>query len=452
MDSRLTARRSLLALAAASLGLAACREQHTPTLATPVDTPSMGAAAGVTAATVSYTRGGRQMVYVNNPEKLLSGDLAHNVPSGQTQGPSLLTVNLGTGEYRDYFEHLNATGDSVAFGVYIYNPTSKKVVVTRRRKGFAAGDYQIGARPFQQLNSASETTPLTLDPAANVRGGWIFRSDVSYGAAGQAAGNQFLTGVFDFDINVEGGVATDQVIVHHLVYRRRLFTSLPGTYKYIGYITRDRYNADGSVGDPEHRTYKGVSPHSTVTANLAYTFDTGTTAGALPVTYSRYGVVNSATGEFGPVSTVRDTLWYTHDIPARDKTNSFVTASDMLSFTLPGWPPVVNPLTKSSYNSLYPNLGNWGATYSHTVTVTNNSGRSRNVVFRVGIHNSTESDNSFVAYQGYNSGWTTGVVRDGASITTDTVAFPTGTTSRTVSLVMGAPADGRLFHKLVLID
>lgn len=462
MHMRLTTRRGLIALAA-TLGLAACTDEPTPVLPAPApaDAPRLAAATGVSAASVSYTRGGRQMVYVNNPEKLLVQDLAHNVPAGQTRGPSLLTVNLGTGQYRDYFEHLNATGDSVAFGVYIWNPTNKRVVVTRTRKGFAAGDFQVGARPFQQLNSATENTVLTLDPnlATPVRGGWIFRSDASYGAGGQAGNDRFLTGVFDFDINVEGGTATDLVTVHHLVYRRRNFAQLPGSYQYIGYITRDRFRADGSLGDPEHRTYKGVSAHSEVTANLSYNIGAGTSTGALPVTYPRYQQVNATTGAFGPTATtVTDTIWYTHDIPSRDKPASFVAASDMLSFAMPGWTPVVDPLTRSSspYTGQttlqYPNLGNWGATYFHRVTVNNTSGRARNVDFYVGVYNSTDGDNSFVAYQGNTGGWLTGSVRDGGTILYRTVQFPTGTSTITVPLVMGAPADGRLFHKLVLKD
>lgn len=147
-----------------------------------------------------------------------------------------------------------------------------------------------------------------------------------------------------------------------------------------------------------------------------------------------------------------DTIWYTHDIPSRDKPASFVTASDMLSFAMPGWTPLVDPLTKSSFNGLYPNLGNWGATYFHRVTVNNTSGRARSVAFHVGVYNSTESDNAFVAYQGNTGAWATGVVRDGGTLNYRTVQFPTGTSTITVPVVLGAPADGRLFHKLVLKD
>lgn len=433
---RTSNRGRILALAAAAtLGLAAFRA--IPDLAP--------AAPGAQAATLSYTIGGRKMVYVNNPERLLSTDLAHSIISGTTQGPSLLTVSLAAGTYRDYFEHLNATGGSVAFGVYIHNPTSKKVVVVRRRKGFAAGDYQIGAKPFVQMFSSTEAAQLTLDPAVT-RGGWIFRSDLVYGSAGSALDGQFLTGAFDFDITVEGGTDTDKVIVHHLVYDPARFSSLPGSYSYIGYVTRTRPS-----GDPEHRTYKGVSAGSEADASLSVTIGSATGPGALPVSYSRYGVVNSTTGEYGPVSTHTGTLWYTHDTPARDKTDSFVAAADMLAFDMPGH-GVVHPLTKSSYGGQYPNLGNWGVLYRNRVTVSNNSGRTRTVAVHVGVYDSTDSDNAFVAVLGNDGRWTGVTVRDGASVAYRTVAVPAGTSTFTTEAVLGAPSDGRLFHRLVLLD
>ncbi|MEM8532299.1 MAG: hypothetical protein AAGF95_15755 [Chloroflexota bacterium] len=414
-----------------------------------IATLSAPPAEAVSVPTISYTPGGRQMIYVNNPELLLNADLANNRNRAEGRGPSLLTVSIGAGQYRDYFEHLNETGTEVAYGFYAWNPTNETVVVNRTAKGWAAGDFRIGAQPFAQLFNNSESTTLTLTPNT---GGWIFRSDASFGPGGIAQNGEFLTGVVDFGVAVENNAAA-QIIVHHLVYDPSQFDTLPGSYEYIGYETRMRPS-----GSPESRTYKGISSSSEVTANLNITIESTDGPQDLQVSYPQY--VADSSGTYVPGPTITSPRWYTHDIPSRDRTDSQVVANDMRSFDMPGW-GLVNPLTRSSAplpgetQNSYPNFGNWGVVYNHNIAITNNSDRTRAIEARLGIYNTTDSDNALFAYQINNGAWQTGAIveSDGQSVVSlGTIDAAPGPSTHTVRMVLGAPADGRLFHALTLID
>ena len=414
--------------------------------------------------TISYTTGGRPMIYVNNPERLLNVDLANNRNRPEGRGPSLLTVSIGAGQYRDYFEHLNETGVPVAYGLYAWNPTTETVVVNRTGKGWAAGDFRIGGEPFVQLLNSGESTILTLPPST---GGWIFRSDDSYGSdAGITPQGQFLTGVVDFDVTVQNN-APAQIIVHHLVYDPAQFAALPGSYDYIGYETRLR---PGDPPSPESRTYKGISSVSEVTANINLTIESTNGPQDIQVTYPQY--VADPGGTYVPGPALTSPRWYTHEIPARDKSPettpggaSYVVANDMVSFDMPGW-GVVDPFTRSSAplpgetQNSYPNLGNWGVVYNHNLVITNNSGRNRTVDVKLGIYNTEESDNALFAYQINNSVWQTGAIVEGPNpeepgppvVTLGTINAVPGTATYPVRMVLGAPADGRLFHALTLAN
>lgn len=410
-------------------------------------------ARAATVPTVQYTKlTGRKIIYANNPEKLIASDRGDS-----TNRTSLLRLdNITHGDYRDFFQHLNTTGVAVAYGVYVYNPSSTQTArLTRTGKGWTTNTEQYtGGRPFVQMYSAPETTNLTLAPLS---GGWIYRTDLIYGSPGGFANNgAFLSGVFEFSLDTDinsTAITSNSVIVQHVIFNNP--ANLPGSYNALGYTTRSR-----GTGEPtEARTYKGLIQHSQVETRLDFTIGDGD-SGDLPVTYPRY--VADASGVYGPGPSITRPIWYTHDVPSRDRVpttgvvESYVVANDMVTINLPGWGDF-NPLTRSSDSTTspaYPNLGNWGVIYRTHGTIFNSSFSStRNVAVKVGIYNTVESDNANLAYRNNSGSWVAARVSDGGSLAYRTFSVgPRQSVPYEAFFVLGGPADGRLYQAISLTN
>lgn len=411
-------------------------------------------ARAATVPTVQYTKlTGRKVIYANNPEKLIASDRGDS-----TNRTSLLRLdNINHGNYRDFFQHLNTTGVAIAYGVYVYNPSSTLTVrLTRTAKGWTTNtDQYVGGKPFVQMyNSAPEAANLTLAPLA---GGWIYRTDLIYGSpAGFANSGAFLSGAFEFSLDTDINsdvVSSNSVIVQHVIFNNP--ANLPTSYNALGYTTRSR-----GTGEPtEARTYKGLIQHAQVETKLDFTIS-DTDKGDLPVTYPRY--VADASGVYVPGGAITRPIWYTHDVPFRDRvpstgvTESYVVANDMVTINLPSWGDF-NPLTRSSDSTTsptYPNLGNWGIIYRTHGTIFNSSfSTTRTVAVKVGIYNTTDSDNANLAYKSDTGSWIAQRVSDGGSLPYRTFSVgPRQSVPYEALFVLGGPADGRLYQAISLTN
>ncbi|MBC8103721.1 MAG: hypothetical protein H7Z41_14195 [Cytophagales bacterium] len=432
------------------------------------------------APTVSYSpeagAEARQLIFVNNPERLEIGytDVYNYTVSGTvfpsvTQGvtfydladpnlgqKSVLQMTLAAGKYRDTFEHVwnfsratvpASAANPIAYGVQIFNPNSYSIRVTLAGRGFRTG-FAAG-QPYLDLFAEKAQNPLgtryTVRPGRSL---WLMRTDVDYGTRPINSGN-FFSGVLDFD--VEDGPS----VVTHLAYQNlRALTN----WSDMGYVPRT--NSNSTTPAPESRVYKGLmtypdqagggfntpAPGSVVT-NLRFTVGSGTPSGEMPVQYPRYE--NRGDGTFVPLSNVTSgTAWFTHNIPSR---NSNVVASDMFDINMPGFGTVfaLAPTTRINTGISQGNIANWGVTYHDSITVTNNDTRDRTFALTL---NNNGGGGSPIAYLDGTGIW---------KITTlNTVAFsyypftvaPGETKTVDGYFVLGCPAVGTLRHAVRLLN
>ena len=358
-----------------------------------------------TAPTVSYTpeAGARQLLFVNNPEKL---ELSYTdrytyvnngvtTPSA-TQGvtfndladpgkgqKAIFQATLPPGSYRDIFEHVFVgTADYVPpqggntlpaaapanYAVQIYNPNAAPITVALVGKSLRTGF--LGGQPLADVLNAEQggSAPVTYTlPAYRVV--WLLRSDVDYAGTRPINQGSFFSGVIDFDVS--GG----SCVVTNIAYQNlRALTR----WTDMGFIPRCY-----ASGAPESRVYKGLmaypsqtaSPGSVV-AHLPFTVTSATAKGELPVTYPQY--VSDGSGNYAPSATaaVSATFWQTHNIPSR---NASVAASDMYNLLMPGFGTVyaLSPTPAPNTPLTAANIANWGITYHDALTITNNDTRPR---------------------------------------------------------------------------
>lgn len=441
----------------------------------------------MTAATAAYPapvvryapEGGRQLIFVNNPERLELGftdNTAGSVTSGFTYndladptlgGKALLKLTVNPGSYRDLFEHVwNVTKaatpaeaqNPLYYGIEVYNPNSSSITVTLYGEGFVTGT--TGGQPFADLLNGEAAggagTAYTVPPGHTI---WVMRTDVDYSGQRPVNPGSFFSGVADFD------VAGGQAVVYNLAYQNlSSVTGVPaattkpvqnfpnlGDAEYMGFITR-RYNLTAA---PESRTYKGllVYPGASgtgagVVANLAFTVDDTTPAGALKVTYPQY-VKDATTGLYGPSATVMvsGTGWYTHNTPLRDTSTAHLVGNDLFDILTPGYGTVFSLYPTYAPNTPYSqaNVANWGVTYHDAVTVTNSGTRDR--TFTLNLSNNG-GGGSAIAYLDPTGAWQQTVIRTTA-FPYYTFTVPAGQTVTTDGyFVLGAPSVGTLRHSV----
>src|SRR5690606_29272874 len=90
--------------------------------------------------------GARRLLFLNNPEQLMVGDLGDASLGDKT----LYRVTVG-GANRSFFEHVNRTGRTLGFGVQVYNPGPAMARVTVVASGFVTGI--LGGAPFVEVLS-----------------------------------------------------------------------------------------------------------------------------------------------------------------------------------------------------------------------------------------------------------------------------------------------------------
>ncbi|MBC8143835.1 MAG: hypothetical protein H7Y38_20580 [Armatimonadetes bacterium] len=425
--------------------------------------------------TIAYTpQGDRQLIFVNNPERIelgytdmIPGSTTQNVlyndlGDGSLGRKALLKILLPPGKYRDSFEHVwNFTRNTVRtessrpvnYGVVLRNPGTTDVIVTMRGKGFI--NNSNGNIPFVELFTNPTVQTVTLRPGSFL---WLMRTEADYGNTRSVPSGNFFAGVVDFDFTgascelmnivyqssaaVTGTVTSPKAIVGSDATVQQL--------DYIGFVTR-RYGA-GTTPAPESRVYKGLmmAPNtetsgSDVLTTPTFTISDATPAGELPVTYPQY-LRNNATGQHEPSSTmVSNTFWITHESPLRDTSTRRAVGSDMFDTEMPGFGTVfaLRNTVAPNTGSVQPNIANWSVVYRDRITVRNTGNRSRNVSLTLANQGGGGAP---IAYQANNGTW------QRTSLTTTPFAYRTFTVpaGRTVTVegvfTLGAPAVGTVRH------
>lgn len=379
----------------------------------------MGSGPAARAATipeVSYTLGGaRSLIYVNNPEQLITSDLGDRTLGNKI----ILSVTAQPGAHRNWFEHMNQSGGTLGYGVQLYNPNS--FAVTVKVHGTGSINNAFGGKPWAQLFNTYSTPGTSYTVAA--RGVlWLLRRDASV-----IQGN-FFSGVVDF--TVSGGAVT----VHNYAYRS--FGNLDGTAQYQGYVRR----ISPYLSHNEALVYKGTSPYSeAVASNVNFTFSNADGLGELKVSHANFDL---AAGAY-TAPLVRQRGWYANIGPAM---NPNAITSDMISINTPGWGGI-SPVTRSDGTGNHPNFGNWAVVYKLRGTLTNTGTYTRNVSF-----NLQAPDYSCIAYKGVDGRW-----YEYNFVPNEYIQYwwisvpPTGQpVPYEVSFVLGGPAAGNLFHAVSL--
>lgn len=425
-----------------------------------------------TVPTVRYTReaGARQLIFVNNPEKLVLryketttsptlgttfDDLAD---TGQGQ-KAIFQMTLGAGSYRDNFEHvyrgyldsadLTALGTAppANYAIHLYNPNDAPILVTLVGKGFRPGTE--GGRPLaemlnaEQPGNAAYVAPVTYRIAAK-RTLWLMRTDIDYGGARplpQSSSGTFFSGAVDFDVT--GG----PFVITHLAYQNfRSITSWSDT----GFVTRT--NAGSAA--PESRVYKGLMMHpteetspGTVVTNLTFTVGPDTAAGTeLPVSYPQFVNIGGGNYAASPTAAINANFWVTHNIPSR-RTDS--VSDDMFDTEMPGFGTVfaLRPVVAVNTPFVQANIANWGITYHQAVTVVNNDTRNR--TFALTLNNFATSGSN-ITYLNNAGSWVytrlqgTGTGSN-APLPYRTFTVPAGSSSKIDGyFILGSPSVGTM--------
>lgn len=428
-----------------------------------------------TPPTIVYSpQGDRQLIFVNNPERI-ELDYTDTIPGSATQNvlyndlgdaalgkKALLKILLPPGKYRDSFEHVwnfgrrNTTpegGRAVNYGVVLRNPSTNDVTVTMRGKGFV--NNANGNAPFVELFNRPTVQTVTIRPGSFV---WLLRTDADYGNTRSVPSGNFFSGVVDFDfagapcelVNVvyqssaavTGTVTSPKAIIGSDATVRQL--------DYTGYVTR-RYSTDPFTPAPESRVYKGLmmAPNtetsgSDVLTAPTFTISDATPAGELPVVYPQY-LRNTATGQHEPSATlVTGTFWLTHNSPLRDNATRRVVASDMFDTEMPGFGTVfaLRDVVSPNTTLRQANIANWSVVYRDRVTVVNNGSVPRNVSLTL----ANQGGGAPVAYQANDGTWQrTGLTTTPFAYRTFTVPAGQSVTVEGV-FTLGAPAVGTVRH------
>jgi hypothetical protein len=445
----------------------------------------LNSAAYAQAPTVVYApEGTRQMLFVNNPERLEIGftDLVTGSLTYGTTFSDLADANLGRknlfqmtvapGSYRNLFEHAYnltrattpaAANNPIRYGIAVYNPNKFNISLTVYGKGFVTGPN--GGQPFvDALNSTAAPTTYTLQRGQTV---WIFRSEIDFPLFTITPGN-FFTGLVDFDI--AGGSA----VVTNLAYQTfnenygRMPLSVPMQFEHLnassgpenmGFAVR-RYTA---AATPESRVYKGLMTYpnsgvgspsgSGVVTNLSFTVNDSTPAASeLPVTYPIYAQTAAGSGIWAASATnFSGTGWFTHNVPLRDTATIKVVANDMFNIITPGYGTLYALNQSNAPNTPFgqANFGNWGIIYHDSITVTNTGTRDRAFALHL---NNMSGGNSPIAYRNGSGVWQQTIVR-GAPVAYYNFAVPAGQTVTVDGyFTLGCPGVGTLKHAVFAID
>ena len=423
--------------------------------------------------TIEYTpRGDRQLIFVNNPERIeldytdtvtgsaTNGVTYNDLGDAALGGKALLKQMIPAGRYRDSFEHVwnfarrNSTADGlkpVNYGVLLRNPNTAAVTVTMLGKGFT--NNSTGSVPFVQLFSGKTVQTVTVPGGRFI---WLMRTDADYNNTRSVPAGNFFSGVVDFDFSggdceVVNVVYQSSAAVTGSVTSPKAIVGSDATVKqlqYTGFVTR-RYSTDTTPA-PEARVYKGLMMYpgtafsgSDAVTTPSFTISDATAIGDLPVQYPQY---TNQGGAWRPSGTmVSDIAWLTHNTPLRDNATRKVVGSDMFDFETPGFGTVYALQETTVQNTPFKqaNIANWSVIYYDTVTVTNTGTRARTVSLTLANQGGGGSP---VAYRANNGTWTNGALTTSA-IAIRTFTVPAGQ-SVTVegAFTLGSPAVGTIRH------
>lgn len=421
--------------------------------------------------------GQRQLIFVNNPEKIVLR-YKESVTSSPTFGTifddladpgrgqkALFRMTLEPGNYRDNFEHVYrgyldsgdpslGTAAPAHYAVHLYNPNSVPIIVTIVGKGFRTGTE--GGRPLadmlnaEQIGNRSYVAPVTYRIAAK-RSLWLMRTDIDYGRSrplNQSTQGTFFSGAVDFDVS--GG----PFIVTHLAYQS--FRSLTN-WADMGFIARTNATATNTSAPPESRVYKGLMAHPTeetspggVVTNLTFTVNANTPAGELPVTYPKYVDIGGRNFAESSTETIDASFWVTHNIPSR---RSDAVSNDMYDTLMPGFGTVwaLSPVVAPNTPFREANIANWGIMYHDAVTVVNNDTKDRR--FSLTLNNFSTSGGN-IAYLSNAGVWEYRRLQGVGGANPQPFAYrtftvPAGTVQKVDAyFILGSPSVGTVRHAL----
>lgn len=278
-------------------------------------------AAANTAVTFGNFQSGTYL-YCNNPEELLNAGCLGDADLGNRY---LLWAYV-SGPCQTWYEHLNATGSTIGYGVQLYNAGAFRVRVDVTNVGFGLDATSPWLQFFGGSSGAGGAVGTFQLPPGGVL--WLQRNDTAI------PDGSIFNGAVRF--SVWGGS------VYAFWYAYRDFGHIDGTAAYIGWVTST--DPDGA---DEGRVYKGIAAGGTFfeTARLGYRVSELLAAPA---------------------------VWDSHR--CGDGSN------DMQDFLVPtGGPSDPAPVTVSCGDSPQANLGNWGVQYAYTLDVTNDTGVARTI-------------------------------------------------------------------------
>lgn len=363
--------------------------------------------------------GGPRIVGVNNPEQLYNSDLSDN-----NLGSAIIYRDRPTqGAQRCWWEHVNRTGGTIGYAVFVENVGRSTVQVVVHGKTQSTGF--LGGKPFADLFTNYSVTGTTYSVAPKSRV-YIARFDSS------VTNSTFFSGVVDYDLIGPSTIGTP-VNVDVIAYRS--FSRVTGTRTELGYVQRIE-----SDGTHEARVYKGSSNYSQVRAdNLNFTFGDSDPVGPMSVQVQTY---NLTTKQFNPLST--RSYWFSNIGPGQ---NADCSASDMVSWAMRGF-GTITPFAPSDGEGKYPNFGNWGITYILAGSFTNLGTRSRDVAFSL---QAPGGGGSPIAYRGTDGVWRNTKMNAGASFDYYTASVPAGqSVPFEARYILGGPGAGSLLNRVSL--
>jgi hypothetical protein len=280
----------------------------------------------------------RQLLFVNNPEKILSKYLTDK----KGDEHRLIYQEIVTKPSRLFFEHLNWSGGSINYGVQLVNNTNKAVQITIEGSGFATG--YAGGEPFRTLFTSRRLEVIRIEPGKTF---WLMRTP------SPLAHNTFFSGVVDF--RVQGG----SVVLKAYIYRD--LSELDKPVVFHGNLTDHPDN---------YKVYNGIVKCTELLAKgVNFTID-DKTSGALNVQYqSREGFKANASE------------WYTHSLG-----HNLAIKGDMFDIIKPGGEVIYAEGWKWKGKQLKPNWGNWGVVYRLRGEITNTGKRNRCVSIKLRLN------------------------------------------------------------------
>lgn len=280
----------------------------------------------------TYSFDGDFFIYCNNPEPLIDSDLGDS-----NLGNKYILWSNVTGACQAWYEHSNATGHAIGYGLQVYNPNATSVTVTVTNIGFGKGiDWYktTWSQFFSGASGGGGTVGTFTVPAYGVL--WIQKnSSIANGA--------IFEGVVRF--SVSGG----SVSVANYAWSN--FSAIDGTATYLGYVSGSRNGQDQS------KVYKG----------------TATTGGG--ATARGFFLTNSfSTSASALLASPR--AWRTNG--CRTSTWPDATLNDMVEIKCPLTGPG-DPTYQVFSCANLSNLGNWGLQYHYSMTVNNDTMATRTI-------------------------------------------------------------------------